>query len=36
MLGAQGIIPPTAAAAILPALLKFQNEFVRTNRLILK
>jgi len=27
MLGAQGIIPPQAAAAILPALLKFQNEF---------
>lgn len=28
MLGAQGVIPPNAAAAILPALLKFQNEFV--------
>lgn len=27
MLGSQGIIPPQAAAAILPALLKFQNEF---------
>ena len=29
MLGVQGIIPPEAAAAILPSLLKFQNEFVR-------
>jgi argininosuccinate lyase len=27
MLGSQGIIPPQAAAAILPTLLKFQNEF---------
>lgn len=28
MLGCQGIIPHTAAAAILPALLKFQDEFI--------
>lgn len=28
MLGAQGIIPPKAAAAILPTLKKFQDDFV--------